>query len=323
MMTTSWSCAEPCARRDERGVGRGRSARRSASCSSWQAMRSAGAVRGFGGRSRPRGGSRVRTSLRRRGGSPMRRGRQSSRTASATSPVARGCSWRACARGSSSAKLLAAPRVPRLRPGAAGPRRASEARRGQRASPGGAGPAETSGALAPAQGAAAREGAWARAESSVARAPSSPTAMSWTRFSAGETAPVEGVVGARRRAPQPVGGTSVARVRRQFSAEPRRPQARAFTSVPWLGPRSTGALGRPPPPADGGPGGTGRRGSDVGQGGGAGFGTELLLPRAPHEVHGHEAAQQPRYVHFERLARPLGTWSHPWPVARRTSQPSS
>ena len=63
----------------------------------------------------------------------MRSRRRSSGTASATSPVARGCSWRGCARGSSSAKLLAAPRVLRLRPGAAGPRRASEARRRQRA----------------------------------------------------------------------------------------------------------------------------------------------------------------------------------------------
>ena len=31
LVTTSWSCAEPCARRRARGVGRGRSARRSAS----------------------------------------------------------------------------------------------------------------------------------------------------------------------------------------------------------------------------------------------------------------------------------------------------
>ena len=169
----------------------------------------------------------------------MRSRRRSSGTASATSPVARGCSWRGCARGSSSAKLLAAPRVLRLRPGAAGPRRASEARRRQRASPGGAGPAGTSGVFAPAQKAAARQGARARAESGVARALSSPTTMSWTRLSAGETVPVEGVVGARRRAPQPVGGTGVARARRQFFAEPRRPQARAPTSGSWPGPRST------------------------------------------------------------------------------------
>ena len=144
---TSWSCEEIYARKRPPGDG-GRQARGSASC--WlQAMRIAGAVHSLGSLSRPRGGNSERRSSTRRGGSPTRRERRSSRTASAPSPVARGSSQRACGRRHASARLTVALRAPRLRPGAADPRQERQVRRRRRASPSGAGQ-EGSGAPAPA-----------------------------------------------------------------------------------------------------------------------------------------------------------------------------
>ena len=90
-----------------------------------------------------------------------------------------------------------------------------------------------------ARGAAVREGARARAESDGARALSRPTTTSWTRPSAGVTAPVEGAEVAYLLAPRLGEGAGIARARRQFFAGPRLPQARALTSVSWFGPGST------------------------------------------------------------------------------------